>query len=82
MDDLLRLSLTDAAKALRNGEVSSVELTGAAIAKARRLDPHYNAFVRIDEGKALAVACECDDELARGALRGPLQGVPLAHKDM
>ena len=82
MDDLLQLSLTDAAQAIRDKKVSSVELTTAAIAKARRLDPHYNAFVRIDEEKALAVARACDDELARGAARGRLHGVPLAHKDM
>ena len=82
MDDPLKLSLADAAKAIRNKTISSVELTTAAIAKARRLNPHYNAFVRIDEVKALAVARACDDELARGASRGPLHGVPLAHKDM
>ena len=82
MDDMLKLSLTAAAQALRDKKVSSVELTTAAIAKARRLDPHYNAFVRIDEEKALANARACDAELAKGKLRGPLHGVPLAHKDM
>ena len=64
MDDMLKLSLTDAAKAIRDKKVSSVELTTAAIAKAGRLNPRYNAFVRIDEAKALANARACDDELA------------------
>ena len=82
MDDMLKLSLTDAAKAIRDKKVSSVELTTAAIAKAGRLNPRYNAFVRIDETKALANARACDDELAKGRLRGPLHGLPLAHKDM
>ena len=82
MDDLLDLSLVDAARALRDKKVSSVELTTAALAKAKRLEPHYNAFVRIDEEQALATARACDDELARGVVRGPLHGVPLAHKDM
>ncbi len=82
MDELLELSLVDAARAIRDKKVSSVELTTAAVAKARRLDPHYNAFVRIDEEQALTTARACDAELARGVVRGPLHGVPLAHKDM
>jgi aspartyl-tRNA(Asn)/glutamyl-tRNA(Gln) amidotransferase subunit A len=82
MDDMLKLSLTEAAKAIRDKKVSSLELTTAALAKAKRLNPHYNAFVRIDEEKALATARACDDELAKGRLRGPLHGLPLAHKDM
>jgi aspartyl-tRNA(Asn)/glutamyl-tRNA(Gln) amidotransferase subunit A len=56
MDDMLKLSLTEAAKAIRDKKVSSLELTTAALAKAKRLNPHYNAFVRIDEEKALASA--------------------------
>lgn len=82
MSDLLSMSLADAARAIRDKKVSSVELTGAAIARARALNDRLNAFVRIDEEAALSLARECDTELTRGSLRGPLHGVPLAHKDM
>ena len=75
-------SLTEAAQALREGRVSSVALTQAAIAAARVAQPQFNAFVRLDEASALEAARACDQDLARGVVRGPLHGVPLAHKDM
>ena len=78
----LDLSLTAAAAAIRDKRVSSLELTRAALARAHALQPTCNPFVRIDEEEALSAARACDAELAAGHLRGPLHGVPLAHKDM
>ena len=78
----LHVTLTQAARALRERSVSSVELTQAAIAAAKALQSRVNAFVRIDEESALAVARACDADIAKGKVRGPLHGVPLAHKDM
>lgn len=75
-------SLVEAARALRESRVTSVALTEAAIAAAKAAQPLLNAFVRLDEASALAAARQCDEDLARGRLRGPLHGVPLAHKDM
>jgi len=80
--DLLGMSMTDAARAIARGEVTSLALTEAAIARAEALQPRFNAFVRIDEEQALAQARACDAERAQGKLRGPLHGVPLAYKDM
>jgi aspartyl-tRNA(Asn)/glutamyl-tRNA(Gln) amidotransferase subunit A len=82
LDDYLRLTMTEAAQAIVSRKVSSRELTQAAINRARELQPRFNAFVRLDEEEALAAAHACDEELARGSVRGPLHGVPLAHKDM
>ena len=78
----LDLSLTAAAQAIRDKRVSSEELTRAALARARELQPRFNAFVRFDDEEAIAQARACDVELASGRSRGPLHGVPLAHKDM
>jgi aspartyl-tRNA(Asn)/glutamyl-tRNA(Gln) amidotransferase subunit A len=82
MSDLHKLTLSEAAAAVRGKKASSLELTQAALARARALQPKFNAFVRFDEEEALAAARACDAELAAGKLRGPLHGVPLAHKDM
>lgn len=74
------MTIRQVAEALRSGRVSSLELTRAAIEAARR--QNLNAFITICEEQALQAARERDDELARGVDRGPLHGVPIAHKDL
>ncbi len=66
---------------LREGAFSSEALTAAALARARAQQPVLNAFIEIRAEDALEQARACDRELARGQWRGPLHGVPLAHKD-
>lgn len=78
---MLGLSLTEAADAIRRGKVSSVELTQAAIERARKLGPALNCFALLDEAEALAAARKADRG-RKGKARGPLHGVPLAHKDL
>jgi len=84
--DLVRGTLTQARAALERGDVSSEELLRAVIAQARRVQPAINAFLRIDEERAFALARRADAERedarrADGTLPA-LHGVPMAHKDM
>src|SRR5439155_21854797 len=44
--------------------------------------PQFNADMEIEEEAELAAADEADATLAKDQVRGPLHGVPLAHKDM
>ena len=76
------MTLAEAAAALRSRRVSAVELVQAQLARARAVQPAINAFIRIDEESAMAHARALDSEAARGHFRGPLHGVPMAHKDM
>ena len=80
--DLALLDLSEAAARLARGQVSSVALTEACVERAKVWQASRNCFIRIDADAALAAARECDAELKRGHRRGPLHGVPLAHKDM
>jgi aspartyl-tRNA(Asn)/glutamyl-tRNA(Gln) amidotransferase subunit A len=73
------VTLLDAGRALRERKVSSVELTRQAL--ERIADSNLNAFMTLTEEAALARAKSADDEIARGADRGPLHGIPIAHKD-
>ena len=82
MSELLAMTLVEAAAAIAAKRASSLEFTQAALARAEALQSKYNAFVRIDAQEALAQARTCDADLARGHVRGPLHGVPMAHKDM
>jgi aspartyl-tRNA(Asn)/glutamyl-tRNA(Gln) amidotransferase subunit A len=82
MNDLPLLSLAEASRALDRGEVSALELLDAVIERAERLNPRINAFLRIDADGARAAARRADAERASGQRRGPLHGIPMAHKDM
>ena len=76
------MTLEEQAAALQAGQVSSVELTEAALQRAAAWQPKINAFIRIEGEQAMAAARASDARRVRGAARGPLDGVPMAHKDM
>ena len=82
MTSVLELSAADLARRIRARQVSAVEATSEVIAAAKRAHGRLNCFVRIDEEAALAAARAADAGIASGALRAPLAGVPMAHKDM
>lgn len=77
-----RPTIAEIAERLRSKAMSPVELFDAHARRLSALEPVLNAFVTttLDEGRAAAVAAEA--ALARGTARGPLHGVPVAHKDI
>jgi len=81
-DELCEMDLVEVAEAIRTRKVSAVEVTGACIQRIERLQPTLNCFISIEAEEALKAAERADEEVARGVIRGPLHGVPLAHKDM
>ncbi len=78
----LPLTITEAAVALRNGQLSSVELTQAVFERADRLDPKLGVYLQRMDASALDEARQADADLANGVDRGPLQGIPLGIKDI
>jgi len=80
MTDLTSLTLAQAREALRKKEFSATELAEAhlvAVEQARAL----NAFVTEVPERARAMARASDERLAKGE-GGPLEGLPLAIKDL
>jgi aspartyl-tRNA(Asn)/glutamyl-tRNA(Gln) amidotransferase subunit A len=69
------------AQGLRDKTYSSVELTRAYLQRIAELDAKYNAFITVDEERALAAAAAADQRLAAGDANA-LTGIPLAHKDI
>src|SRR3546814_12925924 len=63
-------------------KISSVEVTTACIRRIERLQSRLNCFIAFDPEDALTQAKRADREASEGVFRGPLHGVPLAHKDM
>jgi aspartyl-tRNA(Asn)/glutamyl-tRNA(Gln) amidotransferase subunit A len=76
------LSLTEAARAIAQKRYSSREVTQSCLDRIAQWQPRLNAFMAIEAEAALAAADAADAALAKGNNRGPLHGVPLAHKDM
>ena len=74
-------TLSQLAAGLERGDFSSVELTQALLDRIERLDPALNAFVTVTAERALAAAAAADAARVAGNA-GPLNGLPIAHKDI
>jgi aspartyl-tRNA(Asn)/glutamyl-tRNA(Gln) amidotransferase subunit A len=81
-DELISLSVKQAASALRAKQASSVDLTRACLDRIERLNPVLNAFITVTTKSALQEATRADEEIAHGNHRGPLHGIPIALKDL
>jgi aspartyl-tRNA(Asn)/glutamyl-tRNA(Gln) amidotransferase subunit A len=79
MSDLHNFSVKALATLLQNKEVSAVEVATRFLARMGG-NPH-NTFLDIDSEVTLAQAQASDAKLADGTA-GPLEGVPVAHKDV
>jgi aspartyl-tRNA(Asn)/glutamyl-tRNA(Gln) amidotransferase subunit A len=76
------VTVVDAAERLRSGELSSVELTSALLARADLIDPQTGTYVARFDDYALARAEMADKDFAKGIDKGPYQGVPIGMKDI
>ena len=63
-------------------EFSAVELARAFALRLEQLGPRYNALALPLVKDAIRQAKAVDGDLKRGRLRGPLQGIPYAVKDL
>jgi amidase len=80
--DLCFTSATELAAMIRSKKVSAREVMQAHLAQVERVNPAVNSIVTLVAERAMADAVSADQELARGKLRGPLHGLPIAHKDL
>ena len=76
------LSIGQAGELLRNGQLTSVDLVEAVLARIGERDPDYLSFYVVDADRALNAARRADAELSAGLDRGPLHGIPVGIKDM
>jgi len=76
------MSIVTAAAALRAGRASARSLTEESLEAIGRHNARTNAFIWVDADRARAAADLADRELAAGADRGPLHGIPVSLKDL
>ncbi len=82
MTDLIKKSAADLAAMLEAGETTSVELTRACLDRIAAVDGAVHAFLHVDAEGALAQAAASDARRAAGTPASPLDGVPIAVKDV
>lgn len=82
LDDLHYLELLEVAKLLHTRQLSPVDLVNTMIERVKKLNPKYQAFVRLLEDTALEDARRAEKDIANGIIKSPIHGVPIAWKDM
>ena len=90
--DLCELTAWEAGPLLREGEISSLDLTRALLDRIEQADPKIHAYLTVTREQALAAARAADEELTSARtnptglqdLSGsrPLLGVPMSVKDV
>jgi aspartyl-tRNA(Asn)/glutamyl-tRNA(Gln) amidotransferase subunit A len=75
-------TIAEAARQLRSGETTAVELTQACLDRLATTEPAIHAYVTIFAESALTGAANADAAFAANIDRGPLQGIPLGIKDI
>jgi aspartyl-tRNA(Asn)/glutamyl-tRNA(Gln) amidotransferase subunit A len=75
-------TIATAARLIASRQLSPVELTQSCLARIEALDGRLNSFLLVRAEAALAEAAAAEADIARGDYRGPLHGIPIAHKDI
>ncbi len=82
MSEFGSLTLSEAADAIRTRQLSPVELAAQQLAIIEARNPLLNAYITVMAEQAMADAQHAEGEIAAGAYRGPLHGIPLSLKDL
>ena len=77
-------TVIEAARSIRNGERSAVDLMQSCLAAIAQTNSKLNAFVHLDAEGSLAAARAVDAQVRAGRANelGPLAGVPFGVKDL
>ncbi len=81
-EEVAFMTIAEQGKLLRNGEITSVELTQLYIDRIKKYDPTLKCVITLMEEDAIKKAKKADQELAKGNDMGPLHGIPYGVKDL
>jgi len=76
------MTIAEASRKLAERKISPVELAKAHLERIDQLDPALSAFVTVTPERALADARESEERIMRSGPKTPLDGIPIAHKDV
>ena len=75
-------SIADASRQIDDGDLSPADLLDATFARIEETDGRLNSFVRLMKDSARAEAAAATIRAEAGQRRGPLDGIPIAVKDL
>lgn len=79
--DLVYMSAAQQSAAIKKREISPVDLVRASLDRIERYDGKLRAWISVDAERAMRLAKQAEDEIARGHYRGPMHGLPYGVKD-
>lgn len=79
---LTTLTIADAVSSIKNGEFSALELVEAVLDRIEKIDWKLNCYITVTREEAAKEAKKVDKYISTGKHFGPLQGVPIAIKDI
>ena len=81
-DELPYLELTELTRRVQARQLSPVEATEAMLSRIAALDGRLKSYALVMAEEARAAARQAEAEIARGEIKGPLHGAPIAVKDL
>ncbi|HYZ24944.1 MAG TPA: amidase [Rhodopila sp.] len=75
-------TIAEAARQIAAKKLSPVELTQACLARIERFDPTLHSFLLVTRDRAMADARAAETRMMAGNVKGPLDGIPIGHKDI
>lgn len=79
--EIVDLSLVQLSQAIREQDLSPVDVVDAYLTRIEELDPMLNAFLHVDHEGARSLAEARAEQSRGGVIHGPLHGIPIAVKD-
>ena len=76
------LTLCEIAQKISSGDLDSLAITEAMLARIEALEPRLHSYITVMGPQALQSAADADARRHQGKELGPLHGVPIAVKDL
>jgi aspartyl-tRNA(Asn)/glutamyl-tRNA(Gln) amidotransferase subunit A len=80
--EVLHWDLASLARAIKEKEISPVEVTHKLLERVDSTNKKLNAYITVLPEEALAAASRAEKEIVAGTVRSPLHGVPVGLKDI
>jgi aspartyl-tRNA(Asn)/glutamyl-tRNA(Gln) amidotransferase subunit A len=80
--ELYKLTIEEASEKLERGEITSLEIVNSIFERIDQVESKVDAFLTLTKERALAEAAESDKRRKAGKKLSPLDGIPLAVKDL